>query len=128
MSLFGLKKKEIKLETTGQTTENTRLAKDLTERVGAFSGSGRIIRPIVSEKALAMEKTREYVFQIDSTATKTEVKKEIEKKYGVKVTRVNINVAKPKSRVFRGKVGYRSGFKKAMIKLATGQKLEVYPK
>ncbi|MEK7174951.1 MAG: 50S ribosomal protein L23 [Patescibacteria group bacterium] len=114
MSLFRSKKKEIKPEITGPTVK----------KVGVFLGSGHVIRPIVSEKALAMENTGEYVFQVDHKATKPEVKKEIEKKYGVKVVRVNINVVKPKSRVFRGRTGYKSGFKKAMVKLVAGQKIE----
>ncbi|MBI2454203.1 MAG: 50S ribosomal protein L23 [Parcubacteria group bacterium] len=119
MSLFGSKKKEkeVKPQTIGQTTSGS------INRV-----SGHIIKPVVSEKALAMENTGEYVFQVGQNATKPEVKKEIEGKYKVKVVRVNISVAKPKSRVFKGKKGYRSGFKKAMVKLAAGQRIEVSSK
>ena len=85
-------------------------------------------RPIISEKALGLESRGEYVFMVESFATKPEVKKEVEKKYGVKVEKVNMMVYKPERVLFRGKVGERTGFKKAMVKLVAGQKIEILPK
>lgn len=93
------------------------------------SGSFDLLkRPVVSEKALGLGSKGEYVFRVVGRATKPEVKKEVERKYNVKVARVNMVVVKPRSKIFRGRVGSQTGFKKALVKLAAGQKIEVLSK
>ena len=61
-----------------------------------------------------MESRGEYVFMVEPDANKPEVK-EIERKYGVKVERVNIMIYKSERVLFKGRVGSRGGFKKAMV-------------
>ena len=119
MALFGSNKKDSKAVVASSTKE-----------IGANNAMSLKIlkRPVISEKALGLESRGEYVFMVESFATKPEVKKEVEKKYGVKVERVNMMVYKPERVLFRGKVGERSGFKKAMVKLVAGQKIEILPK
>ncbi len=119
--MFGLnKKKNRKGEAAvgGKINNSIRISDSL----------GLLKRPVVSEKALSLENRGEYVFTVTDDANKLGVKKEIEKKYNVKVVRVNMIVSKPKRKIFRGRVGYRTGFKKALVKLAAGQKIEVLPK
>lgn len=116
------------------------LKKDKKEKKAVVDPAGRVSvasadmppavlkKPVVSEKALSMESSGGYVFQVLNAATKPEIKKEIEKLYGVKVTKVNTATVGPSSVFFRGRTSYRPGFKKAMVKLAAGQKIEVLPK
>lgn len=100
-----------------------------TKEKGAVISDFKVLKhPIISEKALGLESRGEYIFAVVGFATKPEVKKEVEKKYGVKVERVNMMVYKPEKVMFRGRVGERTGMKKAMVKLVAGQKIEILPK
>lgn len=121
MAFFGLKKDK----------KEKRAAADPAGKVSAASADmprAALKRPIVSEKALSLESSGGYVFQVSDAATKPEIKKEIEKLYGVKVTKVNTVTVGPSSVFFRGRTSQHGGFKKAMVKLAAGQKIEVLPK
>jgi large subunit ribosomal protein L23 len=73
--------------------------------------------PHISEKESAGTR----IFKIDSRANRREVKLEVEKIYKVKVKKVNIiNVLRKKRRLGRT-LGYRAGFKKAIVILEHGQ-------
>lgn len=87
-----------------------------------------ILRPLVSEKATLLEAGRNYVFEVRSSATKSEIKKAIHQIFGVKVIRVNTLNKKAKRRMWRGKAGRAKGLKKAIVTLAEGEKIEVIPK
>ena len=58
-------------------------------------------------------------------ATKPEIKAAVEGLFGVKVLTVNTIVVKGKSRRFRGRPGQRSDWKKAMVRLAEGQSIDL---
>lgn len=133
MALFGSNKKEKKV--TVATTPTPIKGRGSDRSVGkeknavSLGGNFKILkRPIISEKALGLESRGEYVFIVESNTNKPEVKKEIERKYGVKVERVNIMIYKSERVLFKGRVGSRGGFKKAMVKLAPGYKIEILPK
>ncbi|RMI17197.1 MAG: 50S ribosomal protein L23 [Calditrichaeota bacterium] len=88
-----------------------------------------IIEPILTEKALRLEeRSRQYVFRVHPKANKIEIRKAIEKRFGVRVKSVRtVNVkGKPRQRFTRrGRVsGYTSSYKKAYVTLAEGDKLE----
>ncbi len=81
--------------------------------------------PHVSEKsANVAEKFRQYVFKVDKTATKPEIKSAVENLFGVKVLKVNTLIQKGKRKAFRGKMGRRSDVKKAIVTLAEGQEID----
>ncbi len=84
--------------------------------------------PHVTEKATDLVKNNQYVFKVFPRANKTEVKKAIENIFGVDVISVRIiNVPKKKRRL--GKIeGFRTGYKKAIVKIKEGQKIEVLPR
>jgi len=68
-----------------------------------------------------------YVFDIDTKASKTDVKwalEEIYKERGIQVLKVNTINVKPKQRRVRGKIGYVSAQKKAIVTLSEGDSLE----
>lgn len=66
-----------------------------------------------------------YAFKIGRGADKFEIKKEIEKLYKVNVRMVNIISVLPKKRLYRGKVGHKPGYKKALVFLKKGQKIDL---
>ena len=123
MALFGLKKDKKDIQAS-----ESKKAMVSAESLNGNVTVSTLKRPLVSEKALGLEARGEYVFQVSDEATKPEIKKEIEKLYGVKVIRVNVLVNKPKVKLFRGRTNYKTGFKKALVKLRSGYKIEILPK
>jgi large subunit ribosomal protein L23 len=89
----------------------------------------RILRePYITEKAAALAKRNQYVFKLYGRANKSEVKKAIGGLYGVNVEKVQI-VNLPKKRRRLGRIeGWRKGYKKAIVKLKEGQRIEVLPR
>jgi len=87
-----------------------------------------IKNPIITEKAAAMAGFGKYVFLVDDAANKPEVKKAIESIYKVNVADVHIINTLPKPRRGYGRFpGARAGYKKAVVTLKDGQKLDVLP-
>jgi len=85
-----------------------------------------IIRsPIITEKATMMSGNRQFAFRVPIEATKPEIKAAVESLFKVKVTAVNTLRQEGKQKVFRGRRGRRSDFKKAMVTLAEGQTIDV---
>jgi large subunit ribosomal protein L23 len=84
-----------------------------------------IIKPIVTEKSMVAEDKGKYTFRILPKANKIEVRKAIEKIFGIKVKDVNILNTKSKTRK-RGRVkGKVSGYKKAVVTLQKGQTIKL---
>jgi large subunit ribosomal protein L23 len=84
-----------------------------------------IKRPHVTEKATDLSKIGKYVFMVEPSATKNEVKKAIKKIYGVDVVKIQTIVRPMTAKKFRGRKGSKPGYKKAVIGLKEGQKIEI---
>lgn len=84
-------------------------------------------RPFISEKTTLVNQEGKYVFLVADKANKSEVKKIVEKEYKVHVTQVNIINARPKARRRKGKIAIKPGFKKAIVTLKQGEKLDIIP-
>lgn len=90
-----------------------------------------IIKPIVTEKMTALtDKLNKYGFKVDKNANKIEIKNAIQEMYNVTVVSVNTLVmpGKKKSRYTKGGVikGATSDFKKAIVTLKEGDKIDFY--
>ncbi len=82
--------------------------------------------PLITEKATILSTAKnQYVFKVAPQAGKIEIKKAIQDLYGAKVRRVNIINVPGKKRRLGGHEGFRSGYKKAIVFLAPGEKIEV---
>ena len=85
-----------------------------------------IVAPVVTEKSSAAYAARkEYAFRVRSDATKPEIKAAIEQLFKVKVLSVNTILRKGKTKTFRGMKGKQQDVKKAIVKLAEGDKIDV---
>ena len=85
--------------------------------------------PRVSEKtARLQEVSNQYVFEVATTATKADVKAAIEQIFDVKVESVNVVNVKGKQKAFRSRMGRRGDWRKAYVKLADGQTIDVTAK
>jgi len=84
-------------------------------------------KPLITEKTSKLqEKNNQYTFLVDVNANKIEIKREIESRFRVSVTGVNtVNYEGRKARVGRY-LGKKSDFKKAIVTLAKGDKLDIY--
>ncbi len=93
----------------------------------AFSNLYEVIRaPRVSEKtARLQEVSNQYVFEIAKTATKADVKAAIEQIFSVTVEAVNVVNVKGKNKSFKFRQGKRGDWRKAYVKLADGQSIDV---
>lgn len=112
------------------TVEETPVADQPTEAAAPVmldvphSGIGNkgLIVPRVSEKAGFVDRFNQYIFTVYGKLNKIEVRRAVEKMYGVKVANVNmVNVA-GKSRRFGRVLGQRSGYKKAVVTLTKDSK------
>ncbi len=83
-----------------------------------------LVRPRISEKAARVNQENKYVFEVLPSATKIDIKKAIEISYKVRVTKVNIIKTQGKARVFGRNKGKTSDFKKAVVSLKEGDKIE----
>ncbi len=82
--------------------------------------------PVVSEKtALAADKANQYVFRVATDATKLEIKKAVEKMFDVKVEQVRVLNVKGKTKRFGARLGKRPDWRKAYVRLAEGQEIEM---
>jgi len=84
-----------------------------------------IERPLITEKATAASEQNKVIFKVRSDATKSQVKQAVEALFKVKVTSVNTVNVPGKVKVFRGHLGQRSSFKKAVVTLEAGQSIDL---
>ena len=84
-----------------------------------------LLAPHVSEKtARAAQDGNQVVFRVRRDATKPEIKAAVEELFEVKVSGVNVVNALGKQKRFGQRLGWRSDFKKAYVRLAPGQTIE----
>jgi large subunit ribosomal protein L23 len=85
-----------------------------------------IKRALITEKSTTAKEENKYVFEVDRRANKIEVAKAVEKLFKVKVLDVHVmNVTGKKKRVGRI-LGEKSSWKKAVVTLAPGSRIEIY--
>jgi len=87
-------------------------------------------KPLVTEKVSALNEKGKYGFIVDAEANKVEIKKAVEKQYGVNVERVNTMkvMGKQKTRYTKTGIlsGRKPGYKKAIVTLAQGEVIDFY--
>ena len=87
-------------------------------------------KPLVTEKVSALNEKGKYGFLVDADANKVEIKKAVEKQYGVNVEKVNTMTVMGKMKTRYTKTGILSGrqqnYKKAIVTLAEGEVIDFY--
>ena len=78
-----------------------------------------IIKPIISEKSSVGQSEGKYTFKVNKKATKVDIKKAVEKLFGVKVVSVNTAIVKGGLRNRNGRQYKVADYKKAVVKIAT---------
>ncbi|MDE2029292.1 MAG: 50S ribosomal protein L23 [Alphaproteobacteria bacterium] len=86
---------------------------------------GVILSPVITEKATNVTAHRQYTFRVARAATKPVIKSAIERLFGVKVTAVNTHNRQGKTKIFKGRAGFRSDVKIAVVTLAEGNSIDM---
>ncbi len=81
--------------------------------------------PVITEKATLASEHNQVTFRVPLDATKPEIKGAVEGLFEVKVVSVNTLVQKGKTKRFRGQLGRQKDVKKAVVRLAEGQSIDV---
>ena len=84
-----------------------------------------IIKPIITEKATILSEQNKSVFKVHKKANKKNIKKNIEKLFKVNVIKINIINLKSKIKLKQGKLSKKSGYKKAIVTLKKGQRIDL---
>jgi large subunit ribosomal protein L23 len=84
-----------------------------------------VLAPVITEKATLLSEQNKVVFKVARHATKDEIAEAVEQLFKVSVTKVNTLIVKGKTKRFRGHLGRRSDFKKAVVTLAPGQSIDI---
>ena len=84
-----------------------------------------LIKPLITEKVTTLNNQNQYVFEVDPRVNKIEIKNEIKKTYKVDPIKVNIVSVKGKRIRFGRTEGKKKDWKKAIIILKKGDKIEV---
>ena len=125
---FGKKKKEEEktkpAETVGEKIETAAPVVKLPKGEDAHSYQ-IILRPLITEKGGLLEEYGQYFFKVTKDANKVEIKKAVEKLYKVRVNRVNVISMPSKFRRVGEHEGKKLGFKKAIVTLKKGDKIEI---
>ena len=86
-----------------------------------------IVRPLITEKAsLATEQTNAYGFEVTPKANKIQIKQAVETLYNVRVLNVNTIVNPGKLKRRKTKILKTSKWKKALVQIEQGQKIEFF--
>ena len=94
--------------------------RDATERMYTI-----IEAPVITEKATMGSEYGQVTFRVPMDATKPEIKVAVETLFKVKVKGVNTLIQKGKVKRFRGVMGRRNDYKKAVISLEDGQTIDI---
>lgn len=84
-----------------------------------------IKQPWITEKATNLTAANKYVFLVKEKASKPEIKKAIHALYKVDVTAVNVVNRAPKQKRYMNKRGYQEGYRKAIVTVKNGQKIDL---
>ncbi len=84
-----------------------------------------LVRPVITEKSMISSEAGKVTFMVPLDATKGDVKSAVESIFSTKVVKVNTVRQFGKEKRFKGHIGQRSDYKKAIVTLADGQNIDI---
>jgi large subunit ribosomal protein L23 len=85
-----------------------------------------LIEPVLSEKANALREEGKYVFKVDPSATKIQIKEAIRRLFNVHPIACTVMVVGGKPKRQRNRAGYTASWKKAIVRLQKNEKISVF--
>ena len=92
----------------------------------SLSAHDIIIRPVVPEKSSALMELNKYTFEVRRDVNKIQIRKAVEEAFKVKVLSVNTINVKSKPKRMGASVGRTRSWKKAIVSLPQGQRIEFF--
>ena len=83
-----------------------------------------IKRPMMTEKSTNLNQYNQYSFIVSIDSNSSEIKIAIERIFKVKVTKINTSIMRGKLKSFKGKLGFKKDYKKAIVTLAEGNTID----
>ncbi len=97
--------------------------KDLKTQQSLLAGE-LLLKPHITEQSNLLAQKNIYTFRVRPSANKISIKKAIKEMYGFEPLKISVINMPEKKRKVRGKTGIKSGFKKALVYLKEGEKIE----
>ena len=85
-----------------------------------------LIEPVLSEKANGLREEGKYVFKVDPSATKIQIKEAVRKLFNVHPVSCTVMVVGGKPKRLRNRSGYTSTWKKAIVRLPKDEKISLF--
>ncbi len=85
-----------------------------------------LLRPLVTEKTTILTGLNKYVFEVDIRSNKVQIKEAVELAFNVRVSEVNTRKVKGKAKRWGRKVTLRPDWKKAVVTLVPGDKIDLF--
>lgn len=127
--IFDKKKKIVKTKPVVKKPEEIKIVQRVAKRENKFEQTYRVLKtPHVTEKAGDLTVKNQYIFKVLPRTDKNKIKKAIAGLYSVDVVSVKIINVLPKKRKLGRISGWTKGYKKAIVRIKKGQKIEVLPR
>jgi large subunit ribosomal protein L23 len=91
-----------------------------------MKGTQVLLRPVITERSMSQTNDGRYTFAVATDATKKEIAAAVTEAFKVDVVAVNTMPVKGKARRLGRRIGHKSDWKKAVVTIAEGQKIEKY--
>ena len=98
--------------------------KNLRKKMSEERAINLIKKPLMTEKSTNLNQFNQYSFIVSNDSNSFEIKKAIEQIFKVKVIKVNTAIVHGKLKSFKGNLGYKKDFKKAIVTLAEGSTID----
>lgn len=85
-----------------------------------------LIEPVLTEKTNALREEGKYVFKVDPSASKIQIKEAVRRLFNVHPVSCTVMVVGGKPKRVRGKSGYTSSWKKAIVRLPKDEKIALF--
>lgn len=131
MAIFSTKKEEKQVEASKDAKPKKKAAAaeksapKLSSR-DAVLAYDVLVAPWVTEKTYTQMAQGKYAFKVAKTATKNQIKKAIEGVYGVKIEKIAVINTHAKAKNYGRYAGQIAGYRKALITLKEGEKIELF--
>lgn len=85
-----------------------------------------ILAPVITERSMQLVKSGKYTFKVTKTSDKRKIKKAVKDKFNVDVVSVATMTVKPKKKNMQRREYEIPGYKKAIVKIVSGQKIDLF--
>lgn len=85
-----------------------------------------VLKPVISEKSMALAAKNTYMFEVPMTTNKIEVARAVKATFKVDPTQVRVAIIKGKVKQLKGIKGQRSSVKKAYVTVKKGQSIKIF--